>query len=227
MDHILGRKLGMTRLFLDNGNVVGVTVVQAGPCVVTALRTPTKDGYEAVQVGFEEAVSYKKPDARKKDRMRPGAMLSSPRSGYFKKRDIPAKRYLREFRESAAGVEIGQTVTAAIFAKDEYVDVTGITKGKGFQGGVRRHGFAGGPKTHGQSDRHRAPGSIGSGTTPGRVFKGTRMAGHMGQERHTTLNLQVVAVDEERNLLLIKGAVPGADQGLVTVRRAIKKRAAR
>jgi len=227
MDHILGRKLGMTRLFLDNGNVVGVTVVQAGPCVVTALRTPTKDGYEAVQVGFEEAVSYKKPDARKKDRMRPGVMLSSPRSGYFKKRDIPAKRYLREFRESAAGVEIGQTVTAAIFAKDEYVDVTGITKGKGFQGGVRRHGFAGGPKTHGQSDRHRAPGSIGSGTTPGRVFKGTRMAGHMGQERHTTLNLQVVAVDEERNLLLIKGAVPGADQGLVTVRRAIKKRAAR
>ncbi len=227
MDHILGRKLGMTRLFLENGNVVGVTVVQAGPCVVTALRTPTKDGYEAVQVGFEEAVSYKKPDARHRDRMRPGAMLSSPRSGYFKKRDIPAKRYLREFRESAAGVEIGQTVTAAIFAKDEYVDVTGVTKGKGFQGGVRRHGFAGGPKTHGQSDRHRAPGSIGSGTTPGRVFKGTRMAGHMGQERHTTLNLQVVAVDEERNLLLIKGAVPGADQGLVTVRRAIKKRAAR
>ena len=138
MDHILGRKLGMTRLFLDNGNVVGVTVVQAGPCVVTALRTPTKDGYEAVQVGFEEAMSYKKPEARKKDRMRPGAMLSSPRSGYFKKRDIPAKRYLREFRESASGVEIGQTVTAAIFAKDEFVDVTGITKGKGFQGGVRR-----------------------------------------------------------------------------------------
>jgi large subunit ribosomal protein L3 len=227
MDHILGRKLGMTQLFLDNGNVVGVTVIQAGPCVVTALRTATKDGYDAVQVGFEDAVAYKKPEARKRDRMRPGAMLNSPRSGYFKKHDLPAKRYLREFRESTSGVEVGQTVTAAMFAKNEFVDVTGITKGKGFQGGVRRHGFAGGPKTHGQSDRHRAPGSIGSGTTPGRVFKGTRMAGHMGQDRHTILNLQVVAVDEERNLLLIKGAVPGADQGLVTVRRAIKKRAAR
>lgn len=227
MDHILGRKLGMTRLFLDNGSVVGVTVVQAGPCVVTALRTPTKDGYEAVQVGFEEAVAYKKPEASKRDRKRPGAMLSSPRSGYFKKRELPAQRYLREFREPVAETEVGQTVTVSIFAKNEYVDVTGITKGKGFQGGVRRHGFAGGPKTHGQSDRHRAPGSIGSGTTPGRVFKGTRMAGHMGQERQTTLNLQVVAVDEERNLLMIKGAVPGADQGLVTVRRAIKKRAAR
>jgi len=227
MDHILGRKLGMTQLFLENGNVVGVTVIQAGPCVVTALRTPSKDGYDGVQVGFEDAVAYKKPDARNRDRMRPGAMLNSPRSGHFKKHDLPAKRYLREFRESASGVEIGQTVTAAIFAKDEFVDVTGITKGKGFQGGVRRHGFAGGPKTHGQSDRHRAPGSIGSGTTPGRVFKGTRMAGHMGQDRHTILNLQVVAVDEERNLLLIKGAVPGADQGLVTVRRAIKKRTAR
>lgn len=225
MDHILGRKLGMTRLFLDNGSVVGVTVVQAGPCVVTALRTVAKDGYDGVQVAFEQANSYKKPEPSKRDRMRPGSMLSSPKSGYFKKRDLPAHRYLREFRESASGVEVGQTVNVSIFAKNEYVDVTGITKGKGFQGGVRRHGFAGGPKTHGQSDRHRAPGSIGSGTTPGRVFKGTRMAGHMGQERHTTLNLQVVAVDEERNLLMIKGPVPGADQGLVTVRRAIKKRA--
>ncbi len=227
MDHILGRKIGMTQVFLEDGSVVGVTVIQAGPCFVTALRTPSKDGYEAVQVGYEQAMAYQKPDQHSRDRKRPGRMLSSPKWGYFKKRELPALRYLKEFREGGEGVEVGQSYNVSIFAKNDYVDVTGTTKGKGFQGGVRRHGFHGGPKTHGQSDRHRAPGSIGSGTTPGRVFKGTRMAGHMGHERHTTLNLQVVGVDVDNNLLLIKGAVPGADQGLVTVRRAIKKRSTR
>ena len=209
MDHLLGRKVGMTRIFLENGSVAPVTVIQAGPCHVTAIRTAVKDGYEAVQVAFEQ---QRKP-------------LSKPRLGYLKKRGLGNLRFLREFRGSAEGVEVGQTLTVTLFSKGEYVDVTGITKGRGFQGGVKRHGFHGGPKTHGQSDRHRAPGSIGSGTTPGRVFKGTRMAGHMGTERQTILNLQVVGIDTENNLLLIKGAIPGADEGLVTVRRAIKKRA--
>jgi large subunit ribosomal protein L3 len=227
MDHILGRKIGMTQVFLENGSVAPVTVIQAGPCFVTAVRTTAQDGFDAVQVGFHQAEAYRKPDPSRRDRLRPGRMLSSPRWGYFKKRNLPALRILRQFRESGEGVEVGQTYAASIFKAGEYVDVTGITKGKGFQGGVRRHNFRGGPKTHGQSDRWRAPGSIGSGTTPGRVFKGTRMAGHMGHVRHTVLNLQVVRVDEENNLLLVKGAVPGADKGLVTVRRAVKKRNAR
>lgn len=224
MDHLLGRKVGMTQMFLENGSVVPITVIQAGPCFVTAIRSVAKDGYEAVQVGFEQATAWQKPDANKPRTRRPKAMLSKPQHGYFAKRGLQPLRILREFRGSAEGAEVGQALTVSMFATGEFVDVTGRTKGKGFQGGVKRHGFHGGPKTHGQSDRHRAPGSIGSGTTPGRVFKGTRMAGHMGDVRHTILNLQVVGVDEANNLLLIKGAVPGADSGLVTVRRAIKKR---
>lgn len=227
MDHILGRKLGMTQVFRENGSVVPVTVIQAGPCFVTAIRTVARDGYDAVQVAYEQAEAYHKPDRQRAPRKRPGKQLNSPQYGYLKKRNLPALRYLREFREPPVGAEVGQSVTVSIFARGEYVDVTGRTKGKGFQGGVKRHGFSGGPKTHGQSDRHRAPGSIGSGTTPGRVFKGTRMAGHMGDVRHTVLSLEVVDVDQENNLLLIKGAVPGADHGLVTVRRAVKKRHAR
>jgi large subunit ribosomal protein L3 len=208
MDHILGRKIGMTQVFLENGSVAPVTVIQAGPNFVTAIRTPAKDGYEAVQVAFEQTKKR----------------ITKPKAGYLKKRNLSNLRYLREFRSSAEGAEVGQAITVDIFAKGDFVDVCGTTKGKGFQGGVKRHGFAGGPKTHGQSDRLRAPGSIGSGTTPGRVFKGTKMAGHMGHVRHTILNLQVVGVDPENNVLLVKGAVPGADQGLVTVRKAIKKR---
>jgi large subunit ribosomal protein L3 len=211
MDHILGRKIGMTQVFLENGSVVPVTVIQAGPCFITAIRTPAKDGYEAVQVAFEHT---KKP-------------LTKPKAGYLKKRNLSNLRILRELRGSAEGAEVGKPVTVEIFAKGDFVDVMGTTKGKGFQGGVKRHGFAGGPKTHGQSDRHRAPGSIGSGTTPGRVFRGTKMSGHMGHVRHTTLNLQIVGVDAENNVLLVKGPVPGADQGLVTVRKAIKKRLAK
>jgi large subunit ribosomal protein L3 len=225
MDHILGRKVGMTQIFLEDGSVAAVTVIEAGPCYVTALRTRAKDGYEAVQVGYGAATAYRKPaDGQRRLVKRPGAQLSSPAWGYLKKRNLPALRILREFREAPSGVQVGDTVTVGMFKANEYVDVTGTTKGRSFQGGVKRHGFSGGPKTHGQSDRHRAPGSIGSGTTPGRVFKGTHMAGHMGDERHTELNLQIALVDEEHNLLLIKGAVPGADHGLVTVRRAVKKR---
>jgi large subunit ribosomal protein L3 len=207
MDHILGRKVGMTQVFAEDGSVVPVTVIQAGPCFVTAVRTTVKDGYEAVQVAF---------DATRK-------RLTKPKAGYLKKRNLGNFRVLQELRTSANDVEIGKPITVEIFAKGDYVDVTGTTKGKGFQGGVKRYGFAGGPKTHGQSDRHRAPGSIGSGTTPGRVFKGTHMAGHMGNVRQTVLNLQIVGVDSDNNLLLVKGPVPGADQGLVAVRRAIKK----
>jgi large subunit ribosomal protein L3 len=207
MDHILGRKIGMTQVFAENGSVIPVTVIQAGPCFVTAVRTPAKDGYEAVQVAFEEM--------RKR--------LTKPKAGYLRKRNLGNLRFLREFRTSGSDLEIGKPITVEIFEKGDFVDVCGTTKGKGFQGGVKRHGFRGGPKTHGQSDRLRAPGSIGSGTTPGRVFKGTRMSGHMGHVRHTVLNLQIVGVDAENNVLLVKGPVPGADQGLVTVRRAIKK----
>ena len=224
MDHILGRKVGMTQVFQEDGSVVGVTVIQAGPCYVTAIRSKEKDGFDGVQVGYGEAVAYHKPD--RPGTKRPGRQLSKPQWGYLQKRNVPPLRYLRQFRDRGDGVEVGQQLTVSMFSKGEFVDVTGTTKGRGFQGGVKRHGFAGGPKTHGQSDRHRAPGSIGSGTTPGRVFKGTRMAGHMGDERHTELNLQIVGIDEANNLLLIKGAVPGADKGLVTVRRAIKKRRA-
>jgi large subunit ribosomal protein L3 len=211
MDHILGRKVGMTQVFAEDGSVVPVTVIQAGPCFVTAVRTTVKDGYEAVQVAFDST--------RKR--------LTKPKAGYLKKRNLGNFRVLQELRTSANDVEIGKPITVDIFAKGDYVDVTGTTKGKGFQGGVKRYGFAGGPKTHGQSDRHRAPGSIGSGTTPGRVFKGTHMAGHMGHVRHTVLSLQVVGVDADNNILLVKGPVPGADQGLVTVRRAVKKQAAK
>jgi large subunit ribosomal protein L3 len=211
MDHILGRKVGMTQVFEENGSVVPVTVIQAGPCLVTAVRTPAKDGYDGVQVAFEQT---RKP-------------LTKPKAGYFKKRNLANHRILREFRTAAAGTAVGSPITVEIFAKGDYVDVMGTTKGKGFQGGVKRYNFRGGPKTHGQSDRLRAPGSIGSGTTPGRVFKGMHMAGHMGNVRHTVLNLQIVGVDTENNVLLVKGPVPGADQGLVTIRRAIKKHAAK
>src|SRR5690242_4189587 len=161
MDHILGRKVGMTQVFLEDGSVAPLTVIQAGPCFVTAIRTQAHDGYEAVQVGYEQVDAYRKPDRNRPARKRPGSQLSSPQWGYLKKRNLPALRHLQEFRGSAEGAEVGQTVTVSMFSKGEYVDVTGKTKGKGFQGGVKRHGFHGGPKTHGQSDRHRAPGSIG------------------------------------------------------------------
>ena len=173
---------------------------------------------------IEARSAYKKPDTGKRAQEETRAHAEQPRVGLSEEaQPARAPPPAGVPRTSAAGVEVGQTVTVSIFANGDYVDVTGTTKGKGFQGGVKRHGFAGGPKTHGQSDRHRAPGSIGSGTTPGRVFKGTRMAGHMGHVRHTILNLQVVGVDEANNLLLIKGAIPGADEGLVTVRKAVKK----
>jgi large subunit ribosomal protein L3 len=204
---LLGRKLGMTQIFDETGVVHPVTVVEAGPCVVTQVKMPDKDGYGAVQLGFGLDQRLNKPERGHRQA-----------SGFM-------SRTLREVRaDDPAEFSVGQVLKADVFANGEVVDVTGTSKGRGFQGGVKRHGFRGGPKTHGQSDRHRAPGSIGSSATPGRVFKGLKMAGHMGDERVTVQNLRILRVDTERNLLLIEGSVPGPNKGLVIVRRAVKAR---
>jgi len=208
MKGILGKKVGMTQVFNEEGNVIPVTLIEAGPCYVTQKKTTEKDGYTAVQLGFEEV-----PEKR----------INKPRAGHLKKAGVPMLRYLREFRvKDHSDLEVGQIVKVDVFEVGDRVDVVGTSKGKGFAGVVKRHGFAGGPKTHGQSDRHRAPGSVGAGTTPGRVFKGMRMAGRMGGERVTVSNLEVVIVDPDRNLLAVKGAIPGAKNGLVMVKAARK-----
>ncbi|MFQ5886833.1 MAG: 50S ribosomal protein L3, partial [Anaerolineae bacterium] len=192
------------------GNVIPVTVIEAGPCFVTQVKPKERDGYQSIQLGFEE-VKLKR--------------LTKGQLGHLRKRDLPPLRYLREIRvNDVSGYEEGQKIRVSIFDVGDLVDVAGISKGRGFAGVVKRHGFKGGPKTHGQSDRHRAPGSIGQTTTPGRVYKGKRMAGHMGNERVTVQNLRVVLVDPERNLLAVKGAVPGARNGLLLIREAIKSR---
>lgn len=203
---LLGRKIGMTQIFAPDGTVVPVTAIELGPCWVTQIRTPERDGYEAVQIGFGET-----------------KRLNKPARGHLK--GLPPLKYLREVKPAeGAEVQVGQRIDVTLFKAGDLVDVTGTSKGKGFAGVVKRHHFRGGPKTHGQSDRHRAPGSSGATTTPGRVLKGTRRAGHMGNERVTVQALEVVQADPERNLLLVKGAVPGANQGLVLVRRSVKTR---
>ncbi len=272
---LLGRKVGMTQVFGENGTAIPVTVIEAGPCIITQIKTTARDGYEAVQIGFEQTrlksatrpelghlghslpllkaqrkrlqtyqqqqrgkkVSGGEAEAKeqtetasaedKKDKQiekllkvqqnrqrRPG-----PELGPFK--------VLREvgLQEGTApeGLELGLKVDASLFAAGESVDIVGTSKGKGFQGGVKRHGFRGGPKTHGQSDRTRAPGSIGSGTTPGRVLKGTRMAGRMGNERVTMKKLEVIQADPERNLLVVKGSVPGANGGLLMIKKHVMR----
>lgn len=201
---ILGRKLGMMQIFDRDGNVVPITVIEAGPCQVTQVKTTERDGYAAVQLGFGAA-----------------RRVNSPLRGHLRR--LGPFRYLREFPVDDAGdIQLGQRVGVEIFQPGQRVDVTGISKGRGFAGVVKRHGFHGGPKTHGQSDRHRAPGSIGATTTPGRVFKGLRMAGHMGHQRVTTLNLEVAEVNPARGLLMVKGAVPGPNSGLLRIRHALK-----
>ena len=208
MRGILGRKLGMSQIFSDKGEIIPVTVIQAGPCYVAQVKTPERDGYAAIQLGFEE--------------VKPGR-LTKPQRVHLSKRSIPALRHLREIRMGDADqYREGQKIDAGIFQVGMLVDVTGVSKGHGFAGVVKRHGFGGGPKTHGQSDRWRAPGAISSGSTPGRVFKGLRMAGRMGNERVTVHNLEVVMVDPARNLLVVKGAVPGARNGLLVIREARK-----
>jgi large subunit ribosomal protein L3 len=205
---VLGTKLGMTQVFADDGRIVPVTVVAAGPCVVTAVRTPGSDGYSAVQLGYGEI------DPRK---------VTRPVAGHFAKAGVTPRRYLVELRtDDAAEYTLGQEVTAETFAAGELVDVTATSKGKGFAGVVKRHGFKGLSSSHGTKRKHRAPGSIGGCAYPGRVFKGVRMAGRMGGERTTSPNLTLHSVDTDRGLLLIKGAVPGPRGGLVLVRTAAK-----
>ncbi len=214
---ILGKKLGMTQIFDEGGKVIPVTVVQAGPCRITQVRTSSNDGYEAVQIGFEESRRLKVPQkGHQKDLLRKEEINGRTREFGLK--------FLREVESTdMAAHTVGDTITASdVFQAGDMVDVTGTSKGKGFAGVMKRHNFRGGPKTHGQSDRMRAPGSIGSGTTPGRVVKGMRMAGHMGNVRVTTQNLKVVRIDPDKNLILIKGAVPGATNGLVMIHKAVK-----
>jgi len=273
LNALLGRKVGMTQVFGPNGTVVPVTVIEVGPCVVTQIKTVARDGYEAVQIGFEQQATNKhatrpelghlghslpllraqrrrlqayqqqtktqesateegaesettdaetKPDkqvrkllkVQQNRQRRPG-----PELGPFK---VLREVGLQE-GASTATIELGAQFDASLFRNGESVDIVGTSKGKGFQGGVKRHGFGGGPKTHGQSDRHRAPGSIGSGTTPGRVLKGTRMAGRMGNARVTAKKLEVIQSDPERNLLLVKGSVPGANGGLLTIKKHVMR----
>ncbi|MBK8983954.1 MAG: 50S ribosomal protein L3 [Ignavibacteria bacterium] len=200
---ILGKKIGMTTIFESNGNMVPCTVIEAGPCYVTQIKNKNKDGYSAVQIGFE--------DKKEKN-------SSKPIIGIFKKINTPVQRFIREIRDhSIEDLKAGDVIKVDIFKEGDNVKVSGISKGKGFQGVVKRHGFAGGVRTHGQSDRERAPGSIGGSSYPSRVFKGQRMAGRMGNDRITVRNLKVMKVFSDSNLILIKGAVPGAKTGLVEI----------
>ncbi len=199
---IIGKKIGMTRQYLENGEFIAVTALEAGPCFVTQVRNQTKDGYTAVQLGFEEAKH-----------------LNNPEEGHL--RGIGKFAHLREFKaDDASSAKPGDAVDVGFLKPGDLISVSGLSKGRGFAGVVKRHHFSGGPKTHGQSDRHRAPGSIGATTYPGRVLKGKRMAGHMGNRKVTVRNLQVVGVDAGRNLLLIKGAIPGARGGLLIIKKA-------
>jgi len=204
---LIGKKIGMTQIFDEAGAAVPVTLIEAGPCYVTQVRLPEKEGYEAVQLGFGEM----------------SKRLANGELGHLKKSGLPPLRFIREFRIKSAGHKVGDKVTVDIFIKGERVDVIGVSKGKGFAGVVKRYHFSGGPKTHGASDRLRAPGSSSSTTTPGRVYKGSRRAGHMGNERVTAQGLKVILVDAERNLLGVQGAVPGSKGSLVMVKDARKQ----
>ncbi len=210
MKSILGKKVGMTQVFDESGEVIPVTIIEAGPCFVTQKKTVGQDGYAAIQLGFEEV----KPKR-----------LTQPQQGHLRRNNLPPLRHLREFRMSESELEDyeeGQKVSIGIFEVGEIVDVVGISKGRGFTGVMKRYGFGGGPITRGQSDRQRSPGSIGQGTTPGRVYKGKRMPGRMGNQRVSAQSLQVVLVDPQRNLLAVKGSVPGARNGLLLIKEARK-----
>ena len=199
VEGIIGRKIGMTQIFGEDGRVEPVTAIEAGPCFVAQIKRVQKEGYDAVQLGFGQA-----------------KRLNSPQKGHLKK--VGMLRHLREFKAADIdSIEVGHKVDVGMFKAGDIVDISGTSKGRGFAGGVKRYHFAGGPKTHGQSDRHRAPGSIGATTSPGRVWKGLRMAGHMGNRRVTVRRLKVVEADPERNLLLVRGAVPGWRKGLLTI----------
>jgi large subunit ribosomal protein L3 len=204
MRGLLGKKIGMTQIFDEKGHPVAVTILEAGPCIITDIKTKEKNGYNAIQIGWEDVKETK---------------LTKPILGIFKKNNLPPKKYLKEFRvENLDNYKIGAEIKVDIFKKDEYVDVTGITKGRGFTGVVKRWGFAGGPKTHG-SMIHRKPMSIGD-TNPARVIKGKKMPGHYGNEKVTVKNLKIMKIIPEKNLLLVKGAVPGANKGLVIIKES-------
>jgi large subunit ribosomal protein L3 len=206
MKGILGKKLGMTQIFTNEGIVVPVTVVEAGPIVVTQIKTVEKDGYNAIQVGFG--------DAKEKS-------LNKPQKGHLAAANT-LKKHLKEFRvESVEGYTVGQEIKADLFAAGEIIDVTGISKGKGFQGPIKRHGQSRGPESHG-SRYHRRPGSMGACSFPGRVFKNKKLAGHMGSVKVTVQNLEVVRIDADKNLILVKGAIPGAKGSVVTIKEAVK-----
>ncbi|MDZ7334668.1 MAG: 50S ribosomal protein L3 [candidate division KSB1 bacterium] len=206
MSSLIGKKIGMTRYFDDSGQNVVVTVLEAGPCYVTDLRTREKHGYDAVQLGFEPV--------REK-------LITRPLMGHFKRANVRPLRILKEFRnfDGMNNLKLGDELRVSLFSVGDLVSVTGISKGKGFMGAVKRHHFRGGPKTHGQSDRHRAPGSLGQSSYPSRVYKGLRMAGRMGNEQVTVRNLKVIKVDVEKNLLMVKGAVPGRNQNFVFIKK--------
>jgi len=209
MKGIIGKKVGMTQIFNDEGRVTPVTVIEAGPCFVTQIREAERDGYTAVQLGF---------DTTKPQRLTGGQL------GHLKRNSLPALRYLREFRlrDGNVDVEEGQELKADVFELGELVDVIGVSKGRGFAGTIKRHNFSRGPKTHGQSDRERAPGSIGMCAAPGRTLKGKRMSGRMGNDRVTVQNLRVEVVDREKNLLAVHGSVPGRKGGIVLIKPARK-----
>jgi large subunit ribosomal protein L3 len=210
---ILGKKLGMTQVYGKGGNTEAITAIEAGPCTVTQVKTIEKDGYIAAKLGFGEV---KKQKTAKKGKAK---------AAKAKEKETIKYKYMREFRfEETPKMEVGQKIDVSLFKAGDIVDAIGISKGKGFAGGVKRYHFNGGPKTHGQSDRWRAPGSVGSNTSPGRVYKGLRMAGHLGSARITVSNLEVLEADPARNLLLVKGAVPGMTNGLVIIQRAKREK---
>ncbi len=210
MKSILGRKIGMTQIFQENGKVVPVTVIEAGPMVVIQKKTVETDGYNAIQVGFAKVEEKK---LRK---------INKPKAGHFEKGNVAVHKFIREFRvENVEEFEIGQEIKADVFAEGDLIDITGTSKGKGTAGVIKRHGFSRGRETHG-SKFHRAPGGMSAATYPGRVFKGHRMAGRMGNEKVTVQNLEIVRVDVERNLILIKGAVPGPKKGIVSIKETVK-----
>jgi large subunit ribosomal protein L3 len=206
---IVGQKVGMTQIYDQHGVVVPVTVVLAGPCHVIQIMSKEKHGYEAIQIGYG--------DVKEKS-------LNKPMLGQFSKRNVPVSRWVREIRTSkAASFQVGQSIKADTFAPGDYVDVSGLSKGKGFAGAMKRHNFSGGPSTHGQSDRARAPGSSGSNTYPGRVFKGKKFPGHMGVEGVTVQHVEVIEVHPEKDLLLIRGALPGPKENLLMIRQTVKR----
>ncbi|MBC7229316.1 MAG: 50S ribosomal protein L3 [Actinobacteria bacterium] len=209
MKGIIGRKIAMTQVFSEDGKVIPVTLVEAGPCLVTQIKTVEKEGYDALQLGFGEVKEKK---------------LNRPRRGHFQSKDLEPRRHLAEVRiDDPSSYRLGQEIKVDIFSKGDRVDITGRSRGKGYAGVIKRHNFGGGPGSHG-AHFHRAPGAIGACATPSRVFKGSRMPGRMGGERVTALNLEVVDVKPERNLLLVKGSVPGPDGGILVIRESVKTR---